>query len=292
MDSRVLAMLARMRRKAAEASSLISPFGRIERRIAASGSRKSISDMARAVSSGNLAASSRNCCLNQPATSKSEAASRNSAGARTAPGASSLSSHVSGSASAPKPSSRAVRSHSRASRISANAASSAARSVPGRRASIARRPGAQVLLRRRTTCAPGRRAMDALRPGTDRAALEAAFALIREAREWLRTARELGFGALADPDTWLERLEAPGAVLAPAEFLDAASLLEVAGWFKQQFREEAAKFPLLTARAMSLMDFREPLAAIRRSILPNGEISDDASPALRRIRASIASTRE
>src|SRR5438876_2279445 len=148
------------------------------------------------------------------------------------------------------------------------------------------------LLRRRTTCAPGRRAMDALRPGTDRAALEAAFALIREAREWLRTARELGFGALADPDTWLERLEAPGAVLAPAEFLDAASLLEVAGWFKQQFREEAAKFPLLTARAMSLMDFREPLAAIRRSILPNGEISDEASTALRRIRASIASARE
>src|SRR6266566_2538275 len=148
------------------------------------------------------------------------------------------------------------------------------------------------LLRRRTTCAPGRRAVDALRPGTDRAALEAAFALIREAREWLRTARELGFGALADPDTWLERLEAPGAVLAPAEFLDAASLLEVVGWLKQQFREEAAKFPLLAARAMSLMDFREPLAAIRRSILPNGEISDDASAALRRIRASIASTRE
>ncbi|PYU05753.1 MAG: hypothetical protein DMG33_10045, partial [Acidobacteria bacterium] len=53
------------------------------------------------------------------------------------------------------------------------------------------------LLRRRTTCAPGRRAMDALRPGTDRTALEAAFALIREAREWLRAARELGFGALA-----------------------------------------------------------------------------------------------
>src|SRR6266581_1066291 len=148
------------------------------------------------------------------------------------------------------------------------------------------------LLRRRTTCAPGRRAVDALRPGTDRAALEAAFALIREAREWLRDARELGFGALADPATWLERLEAPGAVLEPAEFLDAASLFETAGWLKQQSREEAAKFPLLSARAASLADFREPLAAIRRSILPNGEISDDASAALRRIRASIASTRE
>src|SRR6266571_8666611 len=101
------------------------------------------------------------------------------------------------------------------------------------------------LLRRRTTCAPGRRGMDALRPGTDRAALEAAFALIREAREWLRTARELGFGALADPQGWLERIEGPGAVLEPGEFLDAASLLETAGWLRQQFREDAAKFPLL-----------------------------------------------
>ncbi len=33
-------------------------------------------------------------------------------------------------------------------------------------------------------------------------------------------------------------------------------------------------------------------AAIRRAILPNGEISDDASPALRRIRDGIARTRE
>ena len=41
------------------------------------------------------------------------------------------------------------------------------------------------LLRLRTTSAPGRRAVDALEFGTNRAALEAAFRLIREAREWL-----------------------------------------------------------------------------------------------------------
>ena len=59
------------------------------------------------------------------------------------------------------------------------------------------------LLRLRTTCAPGRRAVDALGFSVDRAALEAAFAQIREAREWLRAERELGFGGLADPETWL-----------------------------------------------------------------------------------------
>lgn len=148
------------------------------------------------------------------------------------------------------------------------------------------------LLRLRTTCAPGRRAVDALEPGVNRAVLESAFSLIREAREWLRASHELGFGALADPQGWLERIEGPGAVLDPSELLDAASLLETAAWLRQQFREEAAKFPLLAARAASVGDFREAHAAIRRCLLPNGEISDDASAALKRIRASITQTRE
>ncbi len=148
------------------------------------------------------------------------------------------------------------------------------------------------LLRLRTTCALGRRSVDALEPGMERAALDSAFVLIREAREWLRAGRELGFGALADPQGWLERIEGPGIILEPGEFLDAASLLETTSWLRQQFREDAAKFPLLAARAASLIDFREVHAAIRRCVLPNGEISDDASAALRRIRVSIMQTRE
>jgi DNA mismatch repair protein MutS2 len=148
------------------------------------------------------------------------------------------------------------------------------------------------LLRQRTTCAPGRRFVDGLQPGMDRAAISAAFALIREAREWLRAARELGFGGLADPQNWLERIEGPGMVLEAREFLDAATLLETAGWLRQQFREEETKFPLLAGRAAALSEFKDLLAVIRRSVMPNGEISDDASPALRRIRASITQTRD
>src|SRR3984893_14605325 len=148
------------------------------------------------------------------------------------------------------------------------------------------------LLRLRTTCLLGKRAIDQLETGTDQAVLEAAFAQIREAREWLGAERELGFGGLADPEQWLQRIEGPGVVLDAAELLDAALLLETAGWRRQQFREEAVKFPLLAARAASLADFRDALAAIRRCVLPNREISDDASPALRRIRAGIAQTRE
>jgi len=134
------------------------------------------------------------------------------------------------------------------------------------------------LLRQRTTCAPGRRSVDELGPANHRAELDSVFQLIREAREWLRLARELGFGALADPGKWLARLEAPGAVLEAGDFLDAASLLETTAWLRQQFREESAKFPLLSARTKTLADFRDIHAAIRRSILPNGEISDGRRP--------------
>src|SRR5439155_20979120 len=123
-------------------------------------------------------------------------------------------------------------------------------------------------------------------------AVESVFALMSAAREWLRAGRELGFGALADPQGWLARMEGPGAALEPGELLDAASLLETAGWLRRQFREEAAKFPLLAGRAASIGDFRDVQAAIRRCVLPDGEISDDASTALRRIRASITQTRE
>jgi DNA mismatch repair protein MutS2 len=148
------------------------------------------------------------------------------------------------------------------------------------------------LLRLRTTCVLGKKAINALETGTDRPLLETAFSQIREAREWLRTGNELGFGGLADPQHWLDHIEGPGVVLEAAELLDAASLLETAGWLRQQFREEATKFPLLAGRAASLADLREPLTAIRRCVLPNKEISDDASPALRRIRGSIAQTRD
>ena len=80
------------------------------------------------------------------------------------------------------------------------------------------------MLRARTTSAPGRRAVDALGFRTDRAALEREFAAVAEAIAYLRAGSEMGFGALADPEPWLERMAMPGAVLAPAELLDAASL--------------------------------------------------------------------
>jgi len=142
-----------------------------------------------------------------------------------------------------------------------------------------------------STCAPGHRAIEALAPQQDVAALRVEFELIRETIICLRAGLELGFGGLADPDAWLAKLAVPAAVLAPDEFLDVASLAESANAAKQTLRPAAAKYPRLADLAAATADFRTLLAAIRRAVLPNGEISDDASPHLRRIRSGKVQAR-
>ena len=143
-----------------------------------------------------------------------------------------------------------------------------------------------------TTCAPGRRAIAALAPQQDVAALGVEFTLINEAAAYLRAGSELGFGSLADPETWLARLAVPASVLSIGELLDATSLMELVNAVRQTFKEDAAKHSQLSARAAALADLRHLATAIRRAILPNGEISDDASPQLRRIRTGIAQGRD
>ena len=110
--------------------------------------------------------------------------------------------------------------------------------------------------------------------------------------EYLRGGSELGFGSLSDPETWLRRLSVPASVLAAGDLLDATSLIDASVSVRQTFKELGNKFPRLAERAASLVDLRHLSTAIRRAVLPNGEISDDASPQLRRIRAGMGEARQ
>jgi DNA mismatch repair protein MutS2 len=147
------------------------------------------------------------------------------------------------------------------------------------------------IVSRYTTCAPGRRSTLALVMQQNSVTLDVEFALVREAVAYLRAGSELGFGSLADPEPWLARLIVPGSILVTGELLDVASLMDTAHAVRQTFKEDAAKYPRLSERATALVDFRHLSAAIRRAILPNGEISDDASPQLKRIRVNMEDAR-
>jgi DNA mismatch repair protein MutS2 len=142
------------------------------------------------------------------------------------------------------------------------------------------------------TCAPGRRVIESLEPVQDREALAGEFALVREAVAYLRAGSELGFGSLADPDNWLARLAMPASVLSSGELLDAVSLIETATGLRQAFKDQGSKFPLLAGRAAALPDLTHLSKVIRHAVLPNGEISDDASLQLKRIRAGMTQARE
>ncbi|HXW62216.1 MAG TPA: Smr/MutS family protein [Candidatus Acidoferrales bacterium] len=148
------------------------------------------------------------------------------------------------------------------------------------------------ILGRTTTCAPGRRAIQSLTPHEDVAALEAEFERVREAVSYLNLGSELGFGSLADPETWLRRLAVPGSVLSPAELLDVVSLMETAVAVRLTFKDSRERYPRLAECAAALAEFRSLASAIRRAVLPNCEISDDASPKLKQIRAHIHQARD
>jgi DNA mismatch repair protein MutS2 len=147
------------------------------------------------------------------------------------------------------------------------------------------------IVRSESTCALGRRAIDALAFSTDRAFLESQFDLVAEAVAYLRAGSDLGFGALPDPEEWLAKVETAGEILTPLELLDAAYLVESTEALRQTFRGDAPQFPLLAARAASLADSRSLAHEIRRVILPDGTIADDASPALKRARTALGRTR-
>jgi DNA mismatch repair protein MutS2 len=148
------------------------------------------------------------------------------------------------------------------------------------------------LLRRQTTCAPGRRAINALAFSADRATLEAVFSMIGEAIAYRHDGSEMGFGSVVDPEPWLAELESPAAVLTPPLLLAVASLADTVASLRETFRDMSAKFPHLTTHANAVADLRNLAVAIRRAVLPNGEISDDATPELKRIRANMGRTRE
>ncbi len=153
-------------------------------------------------------------------------------------------------------------------------------------------PRLREIVARRTTCAPGRRAVLSLALRQDANVLASEFGLIREAVEYLRAGSELGFGSLADTEVWLERLGVPASVLSAAELLDAASLLDTSTSLRLTFRGSSDEFPKLAERADALADLRSLSATIRKAVLPNGEISDNASATLKKIRAASAQTRE
>lgn len=154
------------------------------------------------------------------------------------------------------------------------------------------------LLGRYVSSALGRRELDTLQITSDRALLEGALAETAEAIAYLRAATQPQpasrgsairprFNAVPDSVDAVAKLRIEGSTLEPREIYDLTRLLDLAGEARSVITTVGERFPLLSARAEQIADFRPILRDLAGKILPDGSVADDASVALRHLRREI-----
>lgn len=131
----------------------------------------------------------------------------------------------------------------------------------------------------------GRRAVDALQPRRDPEAIERELTRVEEMKRALAEAgAALHPGPLDDLEPVLQRTRESSA-LGGEEFLTVLKTLESARRWRQRILELEGDYPQLKALAERIGVFRELEGAIRRTFDPEGEVREDASPALRALYA-------
>ena len=132
-------------------------------------------------------------------------------------------------------------------------------------------------------------ALDELEPMLDEQKLDAEHAVTAEAMQYLREHR-VPFNDIALLPQTLERLLVAGAVLEVAEIEAIQSFLSHTEGLRVRWKDEREKFPKLAQTAQRLPDLRDLGKHLARAI-QNGEVDENYSPELRRIRRALASAR-
>jgi len=149
--------------------------------------------------------------------------------------------------------------------------------------------GLLKLLARHVQTPLGRKRVFELLPSTNRAWVTLESQRTTECVSYLTIGGTFGLGEVTDPEDSLTELQIAGTILEPQELLALQSLVAIGADLNAQFNQPESKerYPELSAITGKIPDLRRMLASIRGKILPNGEIDDNASPELRRIRREI-----
>ena len=143
----------------------------------------------------------------------------------------------------------------------------------------------RALLRREVHSPMGRERLDALVPHTDRAELEASLADAEEAIRYVRYGEApIRFTNLPDPTVTLQKLRIEGAILDATEIYALINLLDRARDLRTAVMDAAHSYPRLAVHAAAIGDFSRTLTELSGKILPDGTLTDEASPALARLR--------
>jgi len=159
-------------------------------------------------------------------------------------------------------------------------------------------PELKQLLERFVQSCYGQRQLEKLEPSTDRAWLENELAVTSEAVAYLRRSEggsgglvPLRFTALPDCQHALARLRIEGTVLDGQELLDLAAVAARVAEIKRALRLCAHEFPHLGRYGNRLVDLGPLVSEIQAAILPDGTVSEAASPLLAQLRREIERAR-
>jgi DNA mismatch repair protein MutS2 len=148
------------------------------------------------------------------------------------------------------------------------------------------------MLAEETHSEPGTELALALSPDLNPEEILKSWAKIEEARELSRIAETPGFYDLVDLKASLKLLGPEGAILEPLELLKIGRVARTAREALIYFTEYKESAPLLFQLAGLLDSFDSLVNDLERSVGPEGDILDTASPALARLRQDLASSRQ
>jgi len=145
------------------------------------------------------------------------------------------------------------------------------------------------LLGRYVSSDAARHALDELEPGVHAEKLDGEHAITSEAMEYLREHR-VPFQNIELLPQAVEKLGVSGSILEIPEIEAIQSFLSHTEGLRVRWKDDREKFPKLAQGAQRLPDLRQLSSHLGRAIR-NGEIDENYSPELRRIRRAIAVAR-
>ena len=144
----------------------------------------------------------------------------------------------------------------------------------------------RALLLQQAGSVEGRARLEALRPLVEPAAVREALSRTSEGVALLGSLGRQPYRDLPDPAEALAGARVRGAHLEPRALADLASFVE--GGIEITRRVARVEgTPRLSRLASEVRDTTDVAAAVRRAILPSGEVADDASPRLADIRRTL-----
>jgi DNA mismatch repair protein MutS2 len=147
------------------------------------------------------------------------------------------------------------------------------------------------LLARYAQTPTGRKQLLALAPGQDLASIERWHQEVEECVAYQRELGRIRISEMEDPTLVLERLAVADTRLAAEEMLQLQSIISIGNALRGQFREARERFVALAAIIDRMPNLSALYNRLRATLLPSGEINEDASPELKRLRREINSLR-